>query len=659
MRRLVVLVTAATLAMVMVLVISGCTDVSQTDVRTLPAIAKEVSGGGDVALGNLESDGFSLALPADAYAGVADVKATLAPSSGTPEMTNAALLGDGYEVDTGGTGRLDSGATLTYRYDPAATADPMLLALGYYDGSEWTYIPAESVDTTTHTVTFSIYHFSPYYPAEFTSELEAAKYYSGQMAAQKVLGEGGGDPKAASAALADLLASKLGLGEDEFSKRILADIAADQDVLKVFDEAQKEGWTDTGYEYVMDFACGKVADKLIANKSALEAASTAGLSTTEAAFKNMFDVLKVGNSASKFLGLITSGDTTAAGKELFNLATDYTGIPGKALKYTLQGMQNALDVWRDGEVEKAFEVYVNGSSGSLFGYGAVDPKNFDEVWDNMKGSRRQLCIERIRTENAARATLGLAALTPTEEEIYREKVKKELKSEFERRVVLKDKIEAQQKNLDLILDEPYFAQLLEKNNVSLRDKNALNDSLQDRLNRFNHLIERIMTDLQVDTVYSGPQQEGELKGRISSTAMAEMLHGYFVANTEAEAKAFLQEYYKKFSMPGDELVGTWEYTPYYHQQKWTPEGGVSEHEWEWLLAKGPVQFTIARSADSFVLGSGTINVSGNHVRIEYTSDGWSLILEGAVSGDAITGTQSYWDEDAGPLSAQWTATRVK
>lgn len=196
MRRVLVLVAMAALAALVVLLLPGCTDLpgsassssqsttagsqtsvpAQTTSSTLPAVAKEVSASGDVALGSLESDGFSLALPTDAYAGVADVAATLAPSAGTPEMTNAAILGDGYAVDTGGTGRLDDGATLTYRYDPQTTADPMLLALGYYDGSEWTYIPAESVDMTAHTVTFAIYHFSAYYPSQFKSELEAAKY---------------------------------------------------------------------------------------------------------------------------------------------------------------------------------------------------------------------------------------------------------------------------------------------------------------------------------------------------------------------------------------------------------------------------------------------------------------------------------------------------
>jgi hypothetical protein len=511
---------------------------SEPATTTVPAVNKLVASDGSVALGGLSTEGFILAFPADAYTGVAEVSATRAPSASVPAMEHAVPLSDGYQVETGGVGRLDDGATLTLAYDPASTPDPMLLALGYHDGSSWTYIFASSADTTAHTVTFPVYHFSAYYPAQFKSELEAAKYYAAQMAAQKVLAEQGGDPKVASRALADLLADKLGLGADAFSKKMLADIAADQDVVKVFDEYQTEGWTDSGYAYVMDYMCGKVAARL--SKASTD---PAGLGLSGDALGNMWDLLKVGKAGSKFLGFVQEGDMKDAGKELFDLATDYTGVPGKAIKYTLQGMQNALDVWRDGEVEKAFQVYTQGSSGTLFGYGAVDPGNIDEVWDNMKGAARQLSIERIAKENEARATLGLLALTADEEDLYRERVKQELKSEFDRRIALQDKIEQHKKNLDLILGEPYFAQLLEKDNVSLRDKNALNSTLQDRLIRFNHLIERIMTDLKVTAVYGGPQQEGELDGRISSTAMAEMLHGYFVADTQGTAEEFLKEYY--------------------------------------------------------------------------------------------------------------------
>jgi hypothetical protein len=629
-----------------------------------PSIPKAVATDGAVTLGVLQSDGFAFSFPADAYTGVADVAATRAPSASAAAMQYATILGDGYAIDTGGVGRLDDQATLTYAYEPTTTADPMLLALAYYTGSSWTYIPAASADAAAHTVTFPIFHFSEYYPSKFKSELEAAKYYSAQMAAQKVLGEKGGDPQVASQALAGLLADKLGLGEDAFSKKMLADIAADQDIVKVFDEYQTQGWTDTGYAYVMNYMCSKVADRMAAASK-----DPASLGADETALGNMWDILKVGNAGSKFLGFITQGDTTDAGKALFDVATDYTGVPGKAIKYTLQGMQNALDVWRDGEVEKAFQVYTNGSSGSLFGYGAVDPGNFDEVWDNMKGASRQLSIERIAKENEARKTAGMPPLTAKEEDFYREKVKAELKSEFERRTELKDKIATQQKNLDLILNEPYFAQLLESGNVSLRNKDDLNDTLQNRLTRFNHLIERIFTDLKVDTVYSGPQQDGELNGHISSMAMADMLHGYFVANTQAEAEKFLKEYYKKFGTPLGEFAGTYKgtmpltlgsehfYVPWEFivDEEGNVNGGF-DYEFVYKTVPGKLVLMFAGQ----VSDDGRLTASGVGTTT-YTPEAGSggtasspVSLSGQISGATFTGIRTG---ESGTLSQAMTATR--
>lgn len=212
-------------------------------------------------------------------------------------------------------------------------------------------------------------------------------------------------------------------------------------------------------------------------------------------------------------------------------------------------MQNALDVWRDGEVEKAFEVYRNGSSGSIFGYGSIEAKDFESVWDNMKGASRQLCIERIATENDARRMCDMPPLTPKEEDFYRNKVKEELKSEFDRRIELQGKIDAEKKNLDLIFEELDKGDMLDSSKVWYRGFGGPNETPESRMARMEHLIQRKYKDLDVSEVYNGPQNTEELNGRISAAAMAETIRGYFAANTQAEAEEFLQDYYKRFKRP--------------------------------------------------------------------------------------------------------------
>jgi hypothetical protein len=112
------------------------------------------------------------------------------------------------------------------------------------------------------------------------------------------------------------------------------------------------------------------------------------------------------------------------------------------------------------------------------------------------------------------------------------------------------------------------------------------------------------------------------------------------------------------------LVGTWEFTFWTRGQKQTPDQGVIVEEYEWFPLTSPIQITIAQAGDSFELVEGylvsaRLDVAGANVRIAGGGNGFEYVLEGAVSGDTITGTQSYNDVNAGAFSTEWVATRLK
>lgn len=113
----------------------------------------------------------------------------------------------------------------------------------------------------------------------------------------------------------------------------------------------------------------------------------------------------------------------------------------------------------------------------------------------------------------------------------------------------------------------------------------------------------------------------------------------------------------------DPLLGTWEFTMWWSGQKSSEEDGVSTDEWEWFEGRGASQLIIGTSGDTYTLDSAfqnpTIEVTGTSVRITNTIEGFSVVLEGTVSGDRISGTQSYTDAVAGAFSTAWVATRVK
>ena len=225
-------------------------------------------------------------------------------------------------------------------------------------------------------------------------------------------------------------------------------------------------------------------------------------------------------------------------------------------------MQNALDVWREEEVEKAFRVYTEGAGGTIFGYGLIDPQDFDAVWESMGAASRQLCIDRIAEENAARRMAGMDPLNEREEEFYRGKVKDELKSEFERRVTLKERIEKEKKNLELIFERLDEDDMLDESTVWYRGFGGAEEMLLNRMQRMEHLIQRIYRDLKVDTVYADAPLTRELDGRISAYSMSDMIRTYFAADTMAEAEEALQQYYKDnfdLGVSNEDIAGSWKF----------------------------------------------------------------------------------------------------
>lgn len=641
--------------------LSGCAKASEK-----VSVSKQTDPDGGVAFGEAETDGLLLSIPAGACGDMAGIELKVGPADGAPTMPYAKPMGEVFSVETEPT-RLNEAATLVYRYDPDTVDDPLLLCLGYFDGAQWHYVQAETKDEAAHTVTFTLYHFSEYYPAQFENELDAAKHYTEQMAARKVLGEEGGDPKAASRAILDYMANKMGVSGNETVMRTLADVAADQDMVKILDEAYKSGgWTESGYRAALNEYCTRVADYMVKNRTGMTADEGAVLTTGEKAMKEIKDLMGAADSGSKFLGALAGGDTDAAAKELLGFIADNTGALGKAMKYTVSGMQNALDVWREDEVEKAFRVYTEGSEGVIFGYGLVDAGDFDTVWEDMGAASRQLCIDRIAEENAARRLAGIEPLNEREEEFYRAKVKEELRSEFERRVALNARIEQEKKNLDLIFERLEADDMLGESTVWYRGFGGAEETLIDRMGRMEHLVQRIYRDLNVDTVYADAPLSRELDGRVSAYSMSEMIRAYFSAGNTAEAEAALQQYYKDnfdLGLRNEDLAGTYTITGMFAGETKTgtmiitPEGsggtiGFGDHKYNYMFSEGTATFTV----DYPPYKEGTTYHAG--VRGTYTFD-FKESEDGAITGSGTFVGEAYGNDDRIPVVLEYTFVKTE
>jgi len=101
--------------------------------------------------------------------------------------------------------------------------------------------------------------------------------------------------------------------------------------------------------------------------------------------------------------------------------------------------------WKNAEIEAAFKAYRDGSKGYFYGYNN-DSKDFDAVWDQMRGVGRQLVIEAIDQENAVRKESGLAPLTAGEADALRNEIKESYRSQFASRLQREAEMATEEEN---------------------------------------------------------------------------------------------------------------------------------------------------------------------------------------------------------------------
>ncbi len=103
----------------------------------------------------------------------------------------------------------------------------------------------------------------------------------------------------------------------------------------------------------------------------------------------------------------------------------------------------------------------------------------------------------------------------------------------------------------------------------------------------------------------------------------------------------------------DPFVGSWMWTPWWPKQKSGAAGNLTPDEFDWVLGTSQVELVISGSDGGFTAGGWvrpgtTVTVTGTSVLVAMTYAEGSCTLEGTLSGDTITGTQTWTDSTPGP-----------
>ncbi|WP_054693746.1 hypothetical protein [Syntrophomonas palmitatica] len=453
---------------------------------------KATSAGEAVSLGNLDSNQVKIDIPGRTFDKATAV--TVATPKKVPKVMGKEItpLGSPIEITSGSTEgtRLNEPVTITMKLDKEAIkgkTDPGSFWVTYYNGENWDYIKPDKVDLNAGTLTFTTYHFSLFGYGEISVDERLKKWT--QNEALVTWAHGAVNSKfdeAAGKVIDHILTDKLGIEDESMKMKVLGSLLKDGewgDIRKNIQEAYANG---TSVDQVTDLnekinllACKKIVD--IVPKSKLSKA-----------LEGITDDFGAGTvkAASQAAGALAAGNKLEAVRIMGTHLSDQF-IATTAIKIAASAVQLQIDWWRNSEVEAAYKVYKNGASSKIpfWGYN-VEKGNFDELWEQMKGVSRQLCIEAIQAQEQVRREAGYPPLTDAEKDRIRALVKNDLEKQFKQRMKDDEEVAAEQEKLKELVDKYKEAKLLEVGMFGY-DKQY---SMEQRLDLLTHLKDKILKD---------------------------------------------------------------------------------------------------------------------------------------------------------------------
>ena len=283
--------------------------------------------------------------------------------------------------------RLNEPVTITLKMDPStygtSAKQPSDFWATYYNGKEWDYIKPDKVDLKAGTLTFTTYHFSLFGYGKVSVEEQVSKF-----AHDKAVGEWAQEnvdqrmEDAAKKVVDHILVDKLQIKDESVKKKVLANLLNNDEWADMVKKMQSGDVTGAN-ESLQVLAGKSIVDfvpKSTLSKSLEHLTSNLGVETVK--------------KASEAAGYLAEGDTTQAARIIGEHIADQF-IFTTAARLAVAAVQCKIDTWKNGEIEAAYQAWKNGADSNVpfWGY-HVEKGNFDDVWDQMKGARRQIDIGR-------------------------------------------------------------------------------------------------------------------------------------------------------------------------------------------------------------------------------------------------------------------------
>ncbi|MFA5185957.1 MAG: hypothetical protein WC551_05695 [Patescibacteria group bacterium] len=445
-------------------------------------ITQKVATDTDATLGDVEKDKSSVKIFKGALANETEIKLDTPDSVPNYAGEEVDMIGAPVEISAGQPTRLDEAALVSFKVEKSslpADGSTSTLRIAYYDGSSWEYLKPVSIDMDSGIVTFRTFHFSLFGLTKIKKQTVITEHwihsktldnelrYKINKATDKVSGK-----------IIDLALEKMGIKDKNLASKVLADVLKEDGYKKIYDAYGKGDMVDL--------------DQQIAILAAKKIAQIVPESTLQAGLKHFADEKGVGDAGAlgTAAGYAAEGQYKDAAKVIADRILDKTAI-GLAGKIGVEAVKWQIASWKDSEVEAAYIAYKNGANGVFYGYNA-DKGDFDTIWDQMRGIRRQLEIEAIKKENEARVDAGLPALDEKQMDALRDQVKNSYAKQFEERAKRDEDFAAEEKKLKMLVDAYTKAGIFDETLGPVGLDKGLD--YENKLDVLYHFSEKIMAD---------------------------------------------------------------------------------------------------------------------------------------------------------------------
>ncbi|QRN84669.1 hypothetical protein JR334_06655 [Clostridia bacterium] len=487
------------------------------------------------------------------------------------------------------------------------------IMVAYYNGENWDYMRPKEVNLEEGYVTIGTYHFSKFWAVEPTKEKRLSDFLSKRSKADWAISQGAsGTSSVLEKMVNDLVAEKFGVVDKSFTQDVIEGLMKQGDITSLLVTANDA--KNSGDDKTMD-ALGLELNTFVGKEmfSSLEKLKAAGK------LKDM----PIGNALGKLAdnaGKINTGFTALT--EWYNGNTDGalkavskeiigSFPPGKVLTAGAEVIERQINRWKNDKLEAAYKIYLNGASSWVpWGYN-VEKGNFDELFEQMDGLRREVYIDAIEEyatlhdmERAADGTPLTDMLGEKTLNNIREKAKNDLRKVFEERSKREDEVAKFERANKELIEAFENAKLLTNSKYGYDEKEM---SMEERLEELFVLKNRILKDTSRELGFSGGGDEKYIEaGRVAR--LAQLLK---MTDGEKRYQDELIELGYKEKMPAN-LSGSWSgsivITSVPTETEIEACGGTGELNFEEMLGMPMETRVVLNGSDGMYTGTLTVIV---------------------------------------------------